>query len=276
METARTKDGCRLAYRIYPNAGKPRLVLIHSLALSGSIWDGVVSELSSEFEILVYDCRGHGESDKPLGPYTVELFAEDLDALLDSCGWATATVAGCSMGGCVAQAFAAAYPQRALSLALIDTTAWYGPTAPKDWSDRADKVAKDGFASIIAFQLTRWFSESFINAHPEQTQKFSRTFLANNVACYQAACGLLGSADLRNAARGLRVPVSVIVGEEDYASPIAMSQSLHDMIPGSTLTVIPGARHLTPIQCPTQIASLLKQLVERAGARTSAQAGGDD
>jgi 3-oxoadipate enol-lactonase len=276
METLRTKDGCRLAYRIHTNPGKPRLVLIHSLALSGAIWDGVVSELSSEFEILVYDCRGHGESDKPAGPYTVELFSEDLAALLDSCGWTSAAVAGCSMGGCVAQAFAAAYPQRALGLGLIDTTAWYGSTAAKEWSDRAAKAAKDGFASMIAFQLTRWFSESFINAHPEQTQKFSRTFLANDVACYQGSCGLLGNADLRNAARGIRVPVSVIVGEEDYATPIAMSQSLHDMIPGSTLTVIPGGRHLTPVQCPTQVASLLKQLVEKTQARTSAQAGGDD
>jgi 3-oxoadipate enol-lactonase len=276
MQTARTKDGCRLAYRIHPNVGKPRLVLIHSLALSGAIWDGVVSELSSEFEILVYDCRGHGESDKQPGPYAVELFAEDLAELLDSCGWTSAAVAGCSMGGCVAQAFAAAYPLRALSLGLIDTTAWYGSTALKDWSDRAAKAGKDGFASMIAFQLTRWFSESFINAHPEQTQKFSRTFLANDVACYQASCGMLGSADLRNAARGLRVPVSVIVGEEDYATPIAMSQSLRDMIPGSTLTVIPGGRHLTPVQCPQQIASLLKQLVASTRARTSAQAGGDD
>jgi len=276
MERARTKDDCRLAYRIHANAGKPRLVLIHSLALSGAIWDGVVSELSSEFEILVYDCRGHGESDKQPGPYTVELFAEDLNALLDSCGWTSAAVAGCSMGGCVAQAFAAAYPQRALSLGLIDTTAWYGPTALKDWSDRAAKAAKDGFASMIAFQLTRWFSESLINAHPEQTQKFSRTFLANDMACYQASCGMLGSADLRNAARGLRVPVSVIVGEEDYATPIAMSQSLRDMIPRSTLTVIPGARHLAPVQCPKEIASLLKQLIAGTRARTSAQARGYD
>jgi len=109
MKRARTKDDCRLAYRIHANAGKPRLVLIHSLALSGAIWDGVGGELSSEFEILVYDCRGHGESEKQLGPYTVELFAEDLAALLDSCGWTSAAVAGCSMGGCVAQAFAAAY-----------------------------------------------------------------------------------------------------------------------------------------------------------------------
>lgn len=275
-ETARAKDGCRIAYRIHENAGKPRLALIHSLALSGAIWDGVVSELGADLEILVYDCRGHGESDRLPGPYSVELFAEDLAAVLDSCGWASAYVAGCSMGGCVAQAFAAASPERVLGLALIDTTAWYGPTAAKDWSDRAAKAAKDGFASMIAFQLTRWFSEIFVHAHPEQTQKFSRIFLANDVACYQAACGLLGSADLRQAAPGFRVPASVIVGDEDYATPVAMSRSLHEMIPGSTLTVLRGARHLAPVQCAKEIAALLRELTGGAQAKTSARAGAGD
>jgi 3-oxoadipate enol-lactonase len=58
--------------------------------------------------------------------------------------------------------------------------------------------------------------------------------------------------------------VSVIVGEEDYATPVAMSQDLHEMIPNSTLTVIPRGRHLTPVQCPKEIAALLKDLVAKA------------
>src|SRR5579864_2898066 len=125
--TARAKDGCRISYRIYANPGKPRLALIHSLALSGAMWSEVAKQLSGAAEILVYDCRGHGQSERRPGPYSVELFAEDLAAVFDSCGWSSASIAGCSMGGCVAQAFAAAYPERVLGLALIDTTAWYGP-----------------------------------------------------------------------------------------------------------------------------------------------------
>jgi 3-oxoadipate enol-lactonase len=261
--TARTEDGCQLCYRIHPNAGRPRLVLIHSLALSKAVWDEVVSELGGALEILVYDCRGHGQSERRAGHYTVELFAKDLAALLDACGWSSAIVAGCSMGGCVAQAFAAAYPQRALGLGLIDTTAWYGPTAPTDWSARAAK-AQAGFPSMIEFQLSRWFSESFLQARPDPAKEMTGIFLANDTACYQAACAMLGSADLRQAARTFRVPVSVIVGEEDYATPVAMSQDLHEMIPNSTLTVIPRGRHLTPVQCPQEIAALLKDLVAKA------------
>ena len=104
---ARAQDACLLSYRMHPQPGKPRLVLIHSLALDAGIWDGVVSELGKDLEILVYDCRGHGQSERRPGAYTVQLFADDLAALLDHCGWPYAAVAGCSMGGCVAQAFAA-------------------------------------------------------------------------------------------------------------------------------------------------------------------------
>jgi 3-oxoadipate enol-lactonase len=88
-------------------------------------------------------------------------------------------------------------------------------------------------------------------------------FLANDVDCYAATCVMLGEADLRPFLPALRVPVDVIVGDEDYATPVAMSQGLHGAIRGSTLTIIPGGRHLTPVECPDQIAEQLLALVKR-------------
>ena len=263
---ARANDGCLLFYRIHLQPGKPRLVLIHSLALDTSIWDAVVAELASELEILVYDCRGHGRSDRRPGPYSTRLFADDLAAILDHARWAAASVAGCSMGGCVTQAFAAAYPQRAQALGLIDTTAWYGPTAPADWAGRAAKAAESGFPGMIAFQVTRWFSDNFRAAHSELVDATSRVFLANDLACYQATCAMMGELDFRATLPSFRMPVSIIVGEEDYATPLAMSQVLHDAIPGSALNVIRGGRHITPVQCPTEIAAHLRDLIARSAA----------
>src|SRR5437899_1631228 len=128
MPMFKTSDGCPIAYTIYssPHSNRRRTVLIHSLALDASIWEGVVTRLVGQTEVLTYDCRGHGRSGRPAGPYSAELFASDLAELLDHVGWQTAVVAGCSMGGCVAQAFGCAYPARAIGLGLIDTTAWYG------------------------------------------------------------------------------------------------------------------------------------------------------
>ena len=263
---ARAKDGCQLFYRVHPQPGKARLVLIHSLALDTSVWDAVVPELAAEFEILVYDCRGHGRSDRRPGPYSTRQFADDLDAVLDDARWAAASVAGCSMGGCVAQAFAAAYPHRAQALGLIDTTAWYGPTAAADWKQRADKADESGFPGMMAFQVTRWFSDHFRAAHPEAVDAISRVFLANDLACYRASCKMMGELDQRAALGSFRKPVSIIVGEQDTATPLAMSQDLHDALPGSVLHVIRGGRHITPVECPREIAGHLRELMGRAAS----------
>src|SRR6266702_617177 len=211
---ARAKDGCQLWYRIYANPGKPRLALIHSLALSGAMWGEVIAQLAGAAEILAYDCRGHGQSERRPGPYSVELFADDFAALLDS----------------------------------------------------GARPAKDGFPSMMEFQLSRWFSDGFRRAHPDVANEIAQIFLANDAASYQAACEMLGNADLRAALRAFRMPVSVIVGEEDYATPVAMAEYLHESIPNSTLTVIRGARHTTPVECPRGIAAVLGDLVCKPAA----------
>jgi pimeloyl-ACP methyl ester carboxylesterase len=73
-------------------------------------------------------------------------------------------------------------------------------------------------------------------------------FLRNDPQSYAASCRMLGAADLRHALRAIRVPTAVLVGEEDYATPVGMAQALHDGIEGSTLSVLKNARHLTPLE----------------------------
>ena len=96
-------------------------------------WDRTAAELAGVGELLVWDCPGHGASSKPAGPYTCEGFADDLADVFDAVGWDAAVVAGASMGGCITLAFAGRHAGRVKGVGLIDTTAWYGPTAPKDW-----------------------------------------------------------------------------------------------------------------------------------------------
>jgi 3-oxoadipate enol-lactonase len=195
--------------------------------------------------------------------YTSELFARDLKELLDHLGWQKTAIAGCSMGGCVAQAFGGQYPERVTALGLIDTTAWYGPEAPKQFRERAAAAKAKGMQGLIDFQVSRWFSGGFPQKHPERVEKATKVFLANDFDCYAATCALLGDADLRHYASKLTMPVAVIVGEEDYATPVPMAKALHEALPQSTLKVIMGGRHLTPIECPDEIAGDLGALLER-------------
>jgi 3-oxoadipate enol-lactonase len=263
-----TSDGCSIGYTLYDarEAKAPRLALIHSLALDRSIWDGVVGELGCDVHVVAYDCRGHGKSGKPAGPYSAEQYARDLAELFDHLGWPSAAVAGCSMGGCVAQAFGGLYPARTTAQGLIDTTAWYGAEAPQQWRERAAKAKVNGLGSMVDFQLSRWFGDKFRAEHADTVQAAARVFLANDLEAYASACILLGDADVRPFQAGTKMPVAVIVGEEDYAAPVAMAQQIHNAIAGSTLTILQGARHLTPIECPDRIATELRTLLARAAA----------
>jgi 3-oxoadipate enol-lactonase len=263
---AAAHDGAAISYTLHAceKAGAPRLVLVHSLALDRSVWDGVVAELAAEVDVLVYDCRGHGASARTPGPYSVRLFAGDLADLLRHVGWTSAIVAGASMGGSVALQFAIDHPSSVEALGAIDTTAWYGPKAPESWRERGDKAQREGLESLIAFQLTRWFSDGFNAAHPEVGEHFKRVFLQNDLDAYVATCAMLGALNVSADLGAITAPTEIVVGDEDYATPPEMARALHAGIAGSQLTILPGARHLTPVEVPGIIASHLRALMARA------------
>lgn len=258
---ARAADGARIRYRIWGDPASPRRVaLVHALAMRAEFWEPVAARLGREVAALAVDCRGHGASDRPAGPYTVERFGDDLAAVLDDAGWERAVLGGASMGGCVAIACAARHPGRVAGLGLIDTTAWYGPTAEADWEGRARKALDGGMGALVEFQKSRWVSDRFREARPEALRAALDIFLANDVAAYAEVCRMLGRVDLRAALPELRAPTRVLVGEEDYATPVAMAEALAEAIPGATLEVIPGARHMTPLETPDVIAAMLREL----------------
>jgi 3-oxoadipate enol-lactonase len=261
---ASTRDGTRLAYTLYdhPAAGR-HVALVHSLAMDRSFWRPVAERLAANAGVLIHDCRGHGRSDKPAGPVTVEQHADDLADLFDRLGWRTALVAGASMGGCIALAFAIRHPERVSALGLVDTTAWYGPDAPKNWEQRADAALASGLSSLTDFQVTRWFGDKFRADNPQVVKDCVDAFLRNDVAAYAQTCRMLGACDLRSGLPSIKVPTAIVVGEEDYATPPAMAQAMHEAIAASTLTVLPGARHLTPLERPDEIAAALDQLLQR-------------
>jgi len=261
QSTCQTRDGTRLAYEIHGRDSSRRVALIHSLAMDRRFWRPVAERLAETACVLLYDCRGHGASDKPKGPYTLELFADDLADLMDQLGWTQAIVGGASMGGSVALAFGIRHPSRAAALGLVDTTACYGSEAEQAWSKRANAAVERGLSSLVDFQVTRWFGEEFRSNHPDVVASCVETFLRNDVQAYYETCRMLGSFDLRAKLSGLMMTARIIVGEEDYATPVTMAEELKAGIQDSTLTVLAGARHLTPLEQPDRVASELSHLL---------------
>ena len=263
--TFRTSDRVAISFELHAarSIGAPRLVLIHPLALNGTIWDQVIGALAGRAEVLTYDCRGHGSSERKTMPFTIDMFARDLAELLEHVGWEIATIAGCSLGGCVAQAFAGMHSERLNALGLIDTTAWYGPDAAARWRERAVSARASGLSGMTEFQVSRWFSDEFRVKFPALVREVSSIFVGNDIGCYCAACHMLGEVDLRPLQSSIRVPTAVIVGRGDYATPVTMSRQIHESISGSTLRILPRVRHLTPVEAPQDVAAELLELLGR-------------
>lgn len=259
------KDGGALRCVSWGDTGGTPVLLFHSLAMTGDFWEPVAAHLvAAGYRVLAPDCRGHGGSSLKAG-MTVESAADDAAELLDQLGIASACVAGASMGGSIALAFAARHPARTLALGLVDTTAWYGDNAPRSWAERADKVRAEGFGAMAAFQTTRWFSDAFREANPKVVEDTMAVFMANDVEGYGMACGMLGACDMRPALGSISVPTVVIVGQEDYATPPAMAMAMAEGIAGARLHVLPKLRHLTPLEDPTLVAQRLRDVFDTVG-----------
>ena len=261
----RADDGCPLAVReLRPAAASaPVVMLVHALAMDGSMWQRVVDALTGPARVLALDCRGHGRSGKPAGPYTTKRFAEDIRQAADALGVESMVLGGCSMGGTVAQAFAGAWPERVRGLLLVDTTAWYGENAVHAWGNRAATALEEGFGALLAFQRERWFSPAFLEAHPEVLAEAVEIFKRNDPQAYASTCRMLGAADERLAIAKYRGPATILAGEHDFATPPAMATDIAHRIPGARLAILPGARHFTPFEVPVPIARELDALLTR-------------
>ena len=258
------RDGGTLAYRQWGDAAGTPVLLFHSLAMTGEFWAPVAERLvDAGYRVVAPDCRGHGRSSLK-AQMTVELAASDGAELLEQLGISAANVAGASMGGSIALAFAAHHPAKTLALGLVDTTAWYGENAPQNWEERAQKAKSEGFQPMVGFQTSRWFTDAFREANPDVVEAAVAAFVANDVEGYGAACRMLGACDMRPLLGTIAVPTTVLVGEEDYATPPAMAELMANAIDGAELHVLPKLRHLTPLEKPGLIAERLRAVFEQA------------
>lgn len=129
----------------YEDAGSgPAILFAHSMTSNLRMWDPQAEALAGRYRVVRWDNRGHGKSDSPPGPYSLEAFAEDACALLDARGIERVHFIGLSVGGMIAQAFALKYAQRLMSLTLVDSAGKYPPETVGKWTERAALVRREG------------------------------------------------------------------------------------------------------------------------------------
>ena len=243
-------SGTQLAYQVDGPDDAPTLVLINSVGTNLHMWDAQVARLSHALRIVRFDTRGHGASDVPAGPYTIEQLGLDLLALLDELRIEQANICGLSLGGITALEFAIAYPHRVARAVFANTAARIGTT--ESWDARIAAVKTGGMAAIRDTVLARFLSTNFRQQHPETVRQIGDMIEATNPIGYIAACAALRDADLRARVHEIRTPTLILAGALDESTPPSQSHELHAAISGSHLRIFDEVAHLSNVERPDE------------------------
>ncbi len=228
----------------------PPLILIHALGVDHRIWAPQVEALESACTVIAYDVRGHGQTDVPVGPYSLEEFADDLVGLFDSLGLSSAHLVGISMGGMIAQQLAVTWPARVRSLVLADTTSEYAQEARRQFAERARIAETRGMAPLVDATIARWFTDDFRKEDPDTIARIRGILEMASPHGYAASCRAIGEVDLTERLVSVAAPTTVLVGSLDESTPPTMALKIHEYVPASTYEIIEGAAHLSNLSNP--------------------------
>lgn len=237
--------------------GKP-LVLISGLGYSSWQWHKLVPFLAEHFQVITFDNRGVGQSDKPAGPYTAQMLAADTVGLLEALNIVTATIMGHSMGGFIAQAIALDFPKRVDRLILCSTN--FGGPRHVPVTPEAMKVLTD----VSSDPLTRFqnglavsTAPGWAEANPAIIREWVEWRVANPIepTAYQAqlAVGLSllpAAAAFESQLHKINVPTLIMFGAHDKVVPPENAALLAEKIRLSKVVIFPDAGHFFPIEIP--------------------------
>jgi 3-oxoadipate enol-lactonase len=209
------------------------------------MWDAQAEALRGAFRVLRYNPRGHHPQSRAAGEFTLEQLGQDAIGLLDALDIARVNWCGVSMGGVIGQWLALHAPQRLQRVVLANTAAYLGGVGR--WQERIDAVLEKGTAAVADASIQRWFTEAFRQAQPATVQRLKDQLLQTPAKCYAGCAAALRDMDLREQVQAIRVPVLVIGGVHDQATPYAEAEFLRARITEAQLVALDAA-HISNVE----------------------------
>jgi 3-oxoadipate enol-lactonase len=238
------------------------LVMLHCLGMSHHLWD-CLGALADRFELISYDLPGHGETPVPDSPFGIEDLSQQLAAVLRRNGITRAHVIGISLGGLIAQHFAASEPGMVDRLVLCDTTPRYTDDARANWVTRAAAARQNGPASLLPTIEKIWFTPGFLAADPvpPALRLVRDTFASCPGEGYALACEALGAADLLDLADEIHARTLVLCGAEESLAFREAADWLAQNIAGAKLAWVPRAAHASVLEQPRWTEAVLRDFL---------------
>ncbi len=258
-------NGIATYYEIH-GSGQP-LILIHGISLDHNMWQPQISYFSNKYAVITYDIRGHGQSEGCDGDYSLEMLAEDLNVLLGNLNIAEPIVCGLSMGGMIAQMFAARYPDQLNALIIADSAVVRGLTAqerlitllfPKSIAKFTIHTFKQQFVNLF-FGLFRGMNPEIRAYFRNAVLKFKEEELLKYLNCFY-------DFDLTAEIPKISVPTLIIVGEKEKMG-FPQAEKMHELIKRSTIVKIPDAVHLSNLENHEAFNRAIENFISNPGGR---------
>ena len=253
-------DNIEMNYELF-GEGEP-LVFIHGLGSSLRDWEPQRAFFAENYQILLFDVRGHGHSGKPKGPYTVKQFAQDLAGLIDSLSISSAHIVGISMGGMIAFQLAVIRPELVKSLVIVNS----GPellvrTFKERFSiwQRFLIVRLLGMRKMGEVLSPRLFPKS---EHAEIRQTFVQRWSENDPRAYRSAMAALVNWSVADSLDTISCPTLFIASDQDY-TPVALKEKYAARMPNAELTVIEDAHHAVTTERPEAFNAVLADFLRQ-------------
>lgn len=251
-----------------PRTGIP-VVFIHGFPFDKSMWNPQIEALKRQYYLITYDIRGHGNSDVGDGQYTIELFVDDLIAILDHLKISHAVLVGLSMGGYISLRAVERHPDRIRGLVLCDTRSEADTNEGK--IRRATQVKflkRDGTRPFAEAFIAGLFYEKTLSDQPRVVESISSIIEKTSpLSIAGTLIALAGRTDTTSALYSIRVPTLILVGKHDTLTPVSASTAMREKIPGAVMHVLPQAAHLSNLENTGEFNTHLQDFLRKLQSR---------
>jgi len=251
------------AYDIEGEGGSA-VVLVHGLGLNRQSWKRQVPILAQHYRVITFDLYGHGESAVPPSEPSLKLFSSQIVELLDKLNIDAAAVMGFSLGGMISRRFAMDHGNRLWALGVLHSAHARDAAAHDAIQARVHLARRDGPGATVEDALKRWFTDDFRADNPAVMNLVRTWVTANRKEVYAPIYQVLvdGVSELVAPVPPITVPTLVMTGDEDYGNSVEMSRAIAAEIPGASLVILKGLRHMALAEAPELFTGKLLTFLE--------------
>lgn len=243
-----TRNGRTFTYDI-TGQGADTVIFIPALGATREMWRSQVAAFSPDYTVVTYDAAGHDPSTVSDNPSLGE-YAADLLALADAVDARRPHVVGLSLGGMIAQAYGARFPDRAKSFVLACTTSQYPEEQREQTRQRADMAQRNGMEALVEPTIQRWFTPAFIDAQPETVHWVRQMLASADPHAYAEAARVVADVNTTDYVPAIAAPVLVVSGKHDTSMPAYAVSVLMSHLRNARSMVMAGAAHLANVEQP--------------------------